>query len=235
MFALITAGIAIGMLGSFHCIGMCGPLALSLPVRTENHFTVFGSTLLYNAGRIITYSMLGLVIGLIGRSMFVFGLMQFLSVTTGLALLLFLLPRKFVTGIDKLSKPNRFFIKLRMVLGRLYNQKSFRAVFLIGLLNGLLPCGLVYMAIAGALVTGDPFSSMLFMAAFGLGTLPLMWALSFFGNFISISVRIRIRKLFPYAIALVACLLIVRGLGLGIPYLSPRFGTGVNEAISCGN
>lgn len=235
MLALITAGLAIGMLGSFHCIGMCGPLALSLPIKTDNNFTRFLSTFLYNAGRVCTYAFLGFLFGWIGRSMFIFGVQQFLSVIIGIIILLFLLLGNRISKKNiSINWLNRFYARVRRVLGGLYTQNTFSAVFFIGLLNGLLPCGLVYMAIAGALATGDVISSMVFMAAFGLGTLPLMWSLAFFGNYISTGIRLKIRRIYPYALGLMACLLIVRGLGLGIPYLSPRlFGTEVREIIEC--
>ena len=94
-------------------------------------------------------------------------------------------------------------------------------LFLIGLLNGLLPCGLVYMAVAGALATGNIIYSSLFMACFGLGTLPAMLAMSFAGNFITLSSRNTIKKLVPYIVGIMGILLILRGLNLDIPYISP--------------
>lgn len=114
-----------------------------------------------------------------------------------------------------------FFEKIRAALGQLFFKKNYSSLFSIGLLNGLLPCGLVYMAAAGAVATGDVVNSVLFMAFFGLGTLPVMWSVAFFGNYVSIGLRQKIRKAYPYMMALMACLLILRGLGLGIPYVSP--------------
>ena len=128
------------------------------------------------------------------------------------------------------------FAFIRNKLGKLITQKKYHSVFFIGLLNGLLPCGLVYMAIAAAVSTASVINSSLFMAAFGLGTLPLMWSLSFFGSYITVQSRVTIRKAYPYLLFAMACLLIVRGLGLGIPYLSPDInnnGYAVNPAIEC--
>ena len=129
-----------------------------------------------------------------------------------------------------------FFASIRNSLGKLFTQKKYHSVFFIGLLNGLLPCGLVYMAIAAAVSTASVINSSLFMAAFGLGTLPLMWSLSFFGSYITVQRRLTIRKAYPYLMFAMACLLIVRGLGLGIPYLSPDInnsGNGINKGIEC--
>ena len=234
MLELITAGMALGLLGSFHCIGMCGPLALSLPVNSDNLFVKFSGTFLYNAGRVVTYSGIGLFFGMIGRSFALFGFQQWLSIIMGSLILLFLLMGKRFKKLQ-ISIPGitNHFNRLRKMLGDLYMKRNFSSLFLIGLLNGFLPCGLVYMALAGAMASGDLISSIVFMASFGVGTLPLMWAIAFFGNCVSISLRVKIRKAYPFVIALVACMLILRGLGLGIPYVSPKLNADKKEMVEC--
>jgi len=208
-----------GGIGTMHCIGMCGPLALSLPVVNSSNTSRFFSTFLYNIGRVITYAVLGAFVGIAGSGFALFGYQQLLSVIIGVLIILFLvLPKR------KFAKRNIilvFFEKIRSRLGNLFYRKNYRSVFFIGLLNGLLPCGLVYMAIAGAISTASVVKSSLFMAAFGLGTLPVMWSLAFFGGYINLKVRNNIKKLYPYIMFIMAVLLIVRGLGLGIPYVSP--------------
>ena len=111
-------------------------------------------------------------------------------------------------------------------------QKNYQSVFFIGLVNGLLPCGLVYMALAGAVATTSVVKSSLFMAAFGLGTLPLMWGVSFFGSFINVQTRVIIRRAYPYLMVGMAFLLILRGLGLDIPFLSPAFHMNEGQSMS---
>lgn len=234
MWAFLTTGLAIGMLGSFHCVGMCGPLALSLPIYSDRVPVKFLGTFIYNAGRVFTYALLGAGFGLLGRSVAIFGFQQWLSIGLGAVILLFLLTRNRHRHL--LPTPawlDRFFALLRNGLGVLYSRKGFLSLFLIGVLNGLLPCGLVYMALAGAVATGSVLNSAVFMAGFGLGTLPVMWAVAFFGHFITMGIRVRMRKVYPYVMALMACLLIVRGLGLGIPYLSPKAGGTDKTAIEC--
>ncbi len=234
MATLFFAALTMGMIGSFHCIGMCGPLALSLPLGSKSHFAKFTGSLLYNLGRIATYSILGLLLGLAGKSFSLFGWQQGLSIVTGVViLLLMMLPKKWLTMTGSGNPFTRFSLNLRKWLGSLWQQPGYPSLFLIGVLNGLLPCGLIYMAIAGALATGAPLPGMLFMAAFGLGTLPLMWSISFFGNFISVGIRQKIRSAYPVMMTLIACLLIIRGLGLGIPFLSPVNGQHQQEAIHC--
>ena len=123
--------------------------------------------------------------------------------------------------------------QIRSALGQLFLKKNYQSLFAIGLLNGLLPCGLIYMAVAGAIASADPFKSAFFMASFGLGTLPVMWSVSFFGNYIGIGLRQKIRRAYPVMMALMACLLIVRGLGLGIPYVSPAINNHTHEVQMC--
>lgn len=232
MKELMVVSLLTGMLGSLHCIGMCGPLALSLPLSGKGHAGKFTGTLLYNLGRVTTYSALGLLTGLIGQTFSLFGFQQYLSIAAGvLIILLVIVPKKNKSG----QRPGfmaAFFSKTRAAMGRLFSKSNSTSLYAIGLLNGLLPCGLVYMALTAATATGSITGGMLFMAFFGLGTLPAMWTLAFFGHFISVPVRIRIRKIYPYMMTLMACLLIIRGMGLGIPHLSPAMDTG-KKVVQC--
>jgi len=222
MTGLIIAALIMGGIGSVHCIGMCGPLALSLPVVSNNHSSRFISTLLYNTGRVAMYALLGAIFGMIGMSFALFGFQQWLSVILGVTILVFIILPKH-NSVFKHNAILLFFDKLRGALGQLFARKNYRSVFFIGLMNGLLPCGLVYMAIAAAVSTASVLKSSLFMAAFGMGTLPVMWSIAFFGGFINMNVRRNIKRLYPYVMVLVAVMLIVRGLGLHIPYMSPAF------------
>ncbi len=236
MMALLIAAFVMGGIGSLHCVGMCGPLALSLPVVATNNAGKMLYTLLYNLGRVVTYAVLGAVLGFIGASFALFGFQQGLSIIAGSLIIIYLLWPRNKLMIASNSRVQYFFASIRSKLGKLFAQKKYHSVFFIGLLNGLLPCGLVYMAIAAAVSTASVVSSSLFMAAFGLGTLPLMWSLSFFGSYITVQSRITIRKAYPYLMFAIACLLIVRGLGLDIPYLSPGInnsGTAIEKGIEC--
>jgi len=230
MISLFITAFILGGIGSLHCVGMCGPLALSLPVVTNNSTSRFFSTLLYNIGRVITYACIGAVVGIAGSSFALFGYQQWLSVMIGVLIILFLVfPKNYFTRKNALMI---FFEKIRAHLGNLFFRKNYKSVFFIGLLNGLLPCGLVYMAIAGAVSTASIVKSSLFMAAFGFGTLPLMWSIAFFGGFINLKMRHGIKKLYPYIMLGMAVLLIIRGLGLDIPYLSPSLHNHGNEVAN---
>jgi len=222
MLQIAIAAFTMGIIGSFHCIGMCGPLALALPLSDQSIHSKFIGALLYNSGRIVTYSLFGLVGGLLGKSFALVGFQQALSIVLGAAIiLLVIIPKLFPGSFKQVNITTCFFQQLRRVFGQLFFKKNQSTLFAIGFLNGLLPCGLVYLAIAAATAAGDISNSVIFMAAFGLGTLPVMWSIAFWGNFIGINIRQKIRAVYPYMMLLMACLLIIRGLGLGIPYLSP--------------
>ncbi|MBN8789886.1 MAG: sulfite exporter TauE/SafE family protein [Terrimonas sp.] len=222
MLETAIAAFTIGVIGSFHCVGMCGPLALSLPLKDNSLYSKFIGTLLYNSGRIVTYSLFGLVMGSIGHSISLLGFQQGLSITAGcIILLLVILPKLFPSIFTGKNIAAVFFEKIRKTFGKLFFKKNQSTLFAIGFLNGLLPCGLVYLALAGATATGDIARSVIFMAAFGAGTLPVMWTIAFWGNYINVNIRQRIRRIYPYMMMMMACLLILRGMGLGIPYISP--------------
>jgi hypothetical protein len=212
---------------------MCGPLALSLPISNDSSWSKFSGALLYNSGRIVTYSVFGLVFGAIGKSVSLFGYQQWLSVILGVLIIVFIILPKRVSSFSNNNYVMQFFEKIRSSLGQLFFKKNNASLFAIGLLNGLLPCGLVYMAAAGAVATGDIINSVFFMAFFGLGTLPVMWSIAFFGNYVSIGIRQKIRRVYPYMMMLMACLLILRGMGLGIPYVSPKVEADKKEVQGC--
>jgi sulfite exporter TauE/SafE len=222
MLQIAIAAFTMGIIGSFHCVGMCGPLALALPLSDGSLYSKFIGALLYNSGRVLTYSLFGLVAGLLGKSFALIGFQQGLSIALGAAIiLLVILPKLFPGNFIKGNFATVFFQRLRHAFGQLFFKKNQSTLFAIGFLNGLLPCGLVYLAIAAATAAGNISSSVVFMAAFGLGTLPVMWSIAFWGNFIGINIRQKIKAAYPYMMLLMACLLIIRGMGLGIPYLSP--------------
>lgn len=220
--AFILSAFTLGILGSFHCVGMCGPIALSLPVRHLKGAAKLTGILTYNFGRAVTYSALGAVFGLIGVSFRLFGWQQLLSISIGSILLIFfvaaLLKKRLVKTVPIVNRWNGYLIQK---LAPFFQARGVAALFVTGLLNGLLPCGLIYMAIAGAAATGSILQSSLFMAAFGLGTLPAMIAMSYAGSFISLRLRNAMRKSVPYVMAVMGILLILRGLNLNIPYISP--------------
>ena len=220
----LLAAISLGFLGSFHCLGMCGPIALALPIGKLSNPKKIAGVFLYNFGRVLTYATFGLIFGALGKTFALFGYQQLLSISLGVIILLGLfLPSSIFSKIKINSKIYNLLNKLKTALSQLFSREGKKSLFFIGLLNGLLPCGMVYMAIAGAVASSDLFKGALFMAFFGLGTVPMMFLIPFAGNQISISFRNKIRKAVPLMVGLMAVVLILRGLNLGIPYVSPEF------------
>lgn len=221
MVALITA-FSVGLLGSFHCIGMCGAIAFSLPLQEQNWYSKLWGGFIYNIGRISTYGILGFILGLLGKGFSFAGFQQGLSIFLGVFILIVLLFPKYI----QLQKNKSSFLAqlqlwVRQKMGLLFRTNSIKALYGIGLLNGLLPCGLVYAALAGAIATGQGWMGALYMICFGFGTLPIMVLASQFRGFISMNVRNKMRQIVPFFVGFVAVLFIIRGLNLGIPYLSP--------------
>lgn len=221
MFYSILAGLGIGLFGSFHCIGMCGPIALSLPVYGKSAAEKLLLILLYNLGRASTYAALGALFGFVGKQFFLFGYQQAFSVFIGAMILLLLIAGKFFRA--EVGIIDRLLSRIKSLLSRLLNSPNNAAsYYFIGLINGLLPCGLVYLAVGSAMATGNALSGAALMFMFGLGTFPLMISLMIFGRFISVSFRTKMRKLVPVFITFTALVIMLRGMNLGIPYLSPQ-------------
>jgi sulfite exporter TauE/SafE len=219
---MLISALIFGLLGSFHCVGMCGPIAFLLPVDHKNNVRKLGQISLYHFGRLSSYAIIGLLFGLLGKSFSLFGLQQQLSILVGaLMILVILLPYKKFSKYN-VSKPIfKIVSKVKSNLGKQLKRKSPDTFYTIGFLNGFLPCGLVYMAVFGAIASGTALEGSLYMGVFGLGTIPLMTTAIYLGNFINLNIRSKIRKAVPVFVILIGLLFILRGMGLGIPYLSP--------------
>ncbi len=229
----IIAGGTLGLISSFHCVGMCGPLALSLPVAHLSSPLQSFALVLYNLGRVVTYAAMGLLFGLTGRQIFIAGWQQWFSIALGVIILLLALQYFFFKNLYQPQWLQRFYSKVQQWMGYFLRSRNISAYLLLGMANGLLPCGMVYLAIAGALSTQQVQESVLFMASFGAGTLPAMLALSLIGLKMDLTVRKQIRKVMPVVVASVAIILILRGMNLGIPFISPVLATANGEAASC--
>ncbi|HIB47153.1 MAG TPA: sulfite exporter TauE/SafE family protein [Flavobacteriaceae bacterium] len=218
---LITA-LIFGLLGSFHCVGMCGPIAFLLPVDRNNPVKRVLQIASYHAGRLFTYATIGLLFGFLGSRLQLFGIQQQLSIAIGVLMILaILLPNRMVSKYLGTQFLYKWIGKLKSALGNALKGKSIDRFFTIGFLNGLLPCGLVYMAVFGSVAAGGAWEGSLYMVFFGLGTIPLMTTATYLGNFLKAGLRQRLLKAIPVVVVIVGMLFVLRGLGLGIPYVSP--------------
>lgn len=228
----ILSAFAIGLFGSLHCIGMCGPIAIALPVPNSSNISFVTGRLLYNIGRVLTYSFLGSIFGLLGSRFVIAGFQQGISITLGVIILIVvLMPSKYKVKVTQHPLILKLSAPLKESIGTLFKKGTFSSMFLIGILNGFLPCGLVYVALAGAIASGDAISGAAVMVLFGLGTIPAMFAATVFGKFINLSLRRKLNKLIPAFAIVLALIFILRGMALGIPYLSPKISAQVvNES-----
>jgi hypothetical protein len=220
---ILLSALILGLMGSFHCAGMCGPIAIALPLHGNTvPQKIFGGTL-YNIGRTITYGVMGALFGLLGQGISMIGFQQKISVIMGVIMIISVLFPALFKNQYRMDKSWFSLVgKLKKSIGQMFSIRSFSSLFFIGLLNGLLPCGLVYIAIAGAIGTGDIAQGTFYMILFGLGTIPMMLTISLAGNMMGLALRNRINKLIPVLVVVVGLLFILRGLDLGIPYLSPE-------------
>ncbi|WP_029269304.1 sulfite exporter TauE/SafE family protein [Flavobacterium sp. KJJ] len=219
---MLYSAIILGLISSFHCIGMCGPIAMMLPVDHHNEAKKITQLITYHLGRLSAYATIGLIFGLLGRGFFLAGLQQKMSIFIGIAMIIaVLLPEKLFSRYN-FSKPVYNVIsKIKSSLGNQFKNKSYKSLFTIGLLNGFLPCGLVYVALFGAIAMQSASFGVLYMLLFGLGTIPLMTIVVYIHSLIKLPFRNKIQKAIPYVAVIIGVLFILRGLGLGIPYVSP--------------
>ncbi len=220
---MLFSALLLGLLGSLHCLAMCGPIAFLLPLDQKNPYKKMTQIFVYHIGRLLAYGIMGLLFGFLGKGLAVFGLQQKLSIIIGILLVLMaILP---VAVINRVSLSPYFYslvAKLKTALGKELQKKSTDTFLSIGFLNGFLPCGLVYMALLASIAMGNPGQGSVYMIFFGIGTVPLMTTVVFFARFLKNRRPFNLRRLVPVFVILIGLFFILRGLGLGIPYISPQ-------------
>lgn len=234
---MILSAIILGLMGSLHCVGMCGPIAFMLPVDQSNNYKKFGQIFIYHFGRLMAYGIIGLLFGSLGKGLSIFGAQQKLSIVIGVIMILVVLIPYKIFNKYNLSKPiYKVISKVKNQLGKELKKKSPDTFLTIGFLNGFLPCGLVYMALFGAIAMGNAIQGSLYMMLFGLGTVPLMTTAIYFSGLLKGGIRQKVQKAIPVFVVVIGLLFILRGLGLGIPYVSPAPVTELaSSAIECHN
>ena len=219
---MLYSAFIFGLISSLHCIGMCGPIAMMIPVDRNNPTKKASQIITYHFGRLSAYATIGLIFGLVGKGFFLAGIQQKLSIFIGVAMIITILTPERVLANYNFSKPVfRLISKIKIALGKQFKNKSYQSLFSIGLLNGFLPCGMVYVALFGAIAMQSISFGIVYMLLFGLGTIPMMSSVTYLNSFMTLSFRNRVQKAIPYVGVTIGILFILRGLGLGIPYVSP--------------
>lgn len=234
LWAAMIAGLTLGAAGSLHCVGMCGPLSLALPTAHLSRTKQFLSLLVYQSGRVITYSLIGLLFGLAGRRIYISGYQRWFSIGLGILVLALAVVYYLQKNTVHFAFINRFYMSVQQLIGRILKKNKGMPGFLwLGMANGLLPCGLVYVAIAATLSFSELTESISFMAFFGLGTLPAMMMVGMAGSMIKPEARHLMRRAVPVFVTLMGIVLILRGLNLGIPFISPELPGAPGDAVIC--
>lgn len=213
---MLYTAFTFGLLGSLHCVGMCGPLALAMPFGQKRDR--LARVLTYNGGRILTYGVLGALMGFLGQGIFLVGLQSWLTLALGVLLVavgLFSVQLEF--NLWSLPVLSSWYLRLKSAFARLISKTGYGSIFGLGLLNGLLPCGLVYLALAGALTTANWQSGVSYMLVFGVGTLPLMIAVTVLGGLSGRKIQGYLRKAYPVVLTLMGGFLIWRALQFQLP------------------
>lgn len=232
---MLYSAFIFGLISSLHCIGMCGPIAMMIPVDRTNPTKKATQIITYHLGRLVAYATIGLLFGLVGKGFFLAGIQQRLSIFIGVAMIITILTPERVLANYNFSKPvYRLISKIKMALGKQFKNRSYQSLFTIGVLNGFLPCGMVYVALFGAIAMQNVSLGITYMLLFGLGTIPMMSSVTYLNSFMTLSFRNKVQKAIPYVGVIIGVLFILRGLGLGIPYISPaNMSLFVQETPNC--
>ena len=219
---MLYSAFIFGLISSLHCIGMCGPIAMMLPVDRSNPAKKVVQIMLYQMGRLSAYATLGLVFGILGKGFYMAGIQQSISIMVGIFMITIAVVPERIFMKYNFSKPvYKVISNVKSSLGNQFKRKSPDALFTIGLLNGFLPCGLVYAALFGAIAMQNVTLSVTYMLLYGLGTIPMMSAVVYISNILSTPIRSKMQKMIPIVTVVIGTLFILRGLGLDIAYISP--------------
>ncbi|WAC39908.1 sulfite exporter TauE/SafE family protein [Pedobacter sp. SL55] len=229
---LMPLAFLMGFLGSVHCAVMCGPIVLGLPLNKKGSWRNVLQVLLYQLGRISIYALLGLLVGLVGNTFAVFAKQETLSLIIGIVLILFTfaqLSGRYLPTFQKLQ--NNMVVPISKLMGKVFKLPFWG--FFAGMLNGLIPCGMVYLALATALNSASSQSGAMFMLLFGLGTSPLMIFISLGGIYLKKYLKFNSQRFVPWFALFIGALFILRSANLNIPFLSPHTYSTYGSAVNC--
>lgn len=213
-------GLTIGFLGSWHCLGMCGPLAMALPYRDSGMWARGIKSLLYSSGRTISYVALGLVFGLISEHFLIVEWQRTLSIVLGVIVLFFLFfpyfYHKFTLSVD-----NTFFVaRVKRGVVQQFKRRGLLSFLVAGMLNGWIPCAMVYMAAVIALGSNSTLDAVYIMLGFGMGTWPAMIFLSLLRSLVRVP-QFSFKVLSAPLMVVFGVLMIWRGIVAEMPNIEP--------------
>lgn len=230
--SLMPLAFLMGFFGSVHCAVMCGPIVLGLPLNGQNNWLNLLQVVLYQLGRVVTYTFLGLLVGTIGNTFSVFAKQETLSLIIGAGLIVFTilqLTGRYTASLQRLQ--SRLLVPISKMMGKVFKLPFWG--FFAGMLNGLIPCGMVYLALATALSSANSGSGAGFMLLFGLGTTPLMLIISLGGVYLKKYLRFNSQKIIPWFALFMGALFVLRASNLNIPFLSPHTHSAYGTVQNC--
>jgi len=231
---MIALAFGLGIAGSLHCLGMCGPLVLaSSNVKRTDTAGRLLHVGLYHFGRIMTYGLLGLLFGSIGNIIALGSFQKVFTIISGLFLIIvFLMSLDLEKLLFKSDAYRGFFYRAQNKAASLFSNLMKRSPLFIGIFNGVLPCGLVYLALMGSLTSGSPSVGWLFMIAFGAGTLPMMLSVHLGMTMIRFNRFQVLRRIFPVLHLLMGIYLVYRGWMIDMP-MEMDFFNAIKNPIMC--
>lgn len=219
----LSLAFLMGLFGSLHCAVMCGPLMLSMPFQKNSYFISALKVTSYQLGRILVYVLLGVFVGWVGSSFTILVNQKLLSLSIGIGLVLFTVLQLSGYYVKRFNTIHLVILKpVSTLMGKIFKLPFFS--FSAGMLNGLIPCGMVYLALATALNTASISGAASFMFLFGIGTMPLMLMITLSGTYLKKYIPFNTQKLIPWFMFFMGILLILRSADLGINFLSPITG-----------
>ena len=208
--------LVIGFAGSMHCLGMCSPLAMAVTSRNRSAFI---NRALYNGGRISTYALMGALVSGLGAMLPLSKYQNIISIVMGLTLLLI-----GVGAVREIRIPGltwgiqRLTGGLKLLFAEYLQRKNRGAIVMLGALNGLLPCGLTFIALTWCVSLRGPLDGFNFMLLFGAGTLPVMLGFTSIIPALARKLNWSLQKLTTTMLILSGCVLILRVFIIHIPH-----------------
>ena len=210
---IFLAGLLLGVVSSVHCLGMCGPLVLSIGPRLDRtaRTTQVARLLLYHGGRVATYTLLAIPAGLAGRMLWVQGLGRAVAIAAAIALIAAAMGMRGLQTFGAVARLSASAAgRACAAAARWRRSRPALGAVAAGAANGLLPCGMVYAAVVVAAASGTVANAFSTMVGFGVGTMPALVALSMSAASLPLGFRSRLQRLTPVVLLLAAALLLVR-------------------------
>ncbi|MFZ1513985.1 MAG: sulfite exporter TauE/SafE family protein [Saprospiraceae bacterium] len=229
MVVFLISALTLGLGSSLHCMGMCGPLVMAMPFQDLNGDVSTYRLIMYHAGKTLSYAFLGFILGSFGMGFKLLGYQQGFSLFFGVSILIIsLFP--YITNSTR-TYQNRIFGNLSQISASLLKRSGKNSIFYLGVANGLIPCGIVYIALAASVLMYSSLKASVFMMIFGLATIPSLSIIIYSKRLITSSFGKNFKTMSLVFSLTLSMLFIMRGMNLGIPYLSPKLAE--NSTLNC--